>query len=415
MTRIMLNWAIVAPALFLLTACGGDPSGSKNSPDEAPAHQDRHDHGKGGHGSAQDRSEPHESGDHVELSLDDATTAGIVLGKASSGRIVQSIRLPAEIRFDADRVARISPNVEGVVSRLYAGEGDAVKAGAALAMLTSRELAGLKADYLSAQTAEKLAAAELQREERLFAQSITAEADVQSARAAHDAANARREAAENRLHAIGIGHEVLDELDTAADGVLAQAYMTSPIDGRVIRRSVSLGETVGIGNDPIFVIVDDSVVWADIAVYKEDLDRLDVGLPVAIRQERGRLLADGTIAVILPVIDEASRTATARVVVDNSSGRLKPGQFATAHIETGEMIRSVQVPSDAIVDIEGQRSVFVPTDEGFEPRPVEPGERSNGFTQILSGLADGEVIVIEGAFTLKAQLEKDAFGDGHAH
>ena len=67
-------------------------------------------------------------------------------------------------------------------------------------------------------TTERLAKAELDREERLFQQKITAKADVQSARAAFAAANAQREAAENRLYAVGIGHEVLDRLDGAKDG-----------------------------------------------------------------------------------------------------------------------------------------------------------------------------------------------------
>ena len=71
-------------------------------------------------------------------------------------------------------------------------------------------------------------------------------------------------------HAVGIGHEVLDKLADAKDGALSQAFVTSPIGGKVIRRTVSLGETVVSGGDPLFVVVDDSVVWADIAVYKED-------------------------------------------------------------------------------------------------------------------------------------------------
>ncbi|MCZ4299567.1 efflux RND transporter periplasmic adaptor subunit, partial [Henriciella marina] len=151
--------------------------------------------------------------------------------------------------------------------------------------------AGLKADYLNALSAERLAQAELEREENLWEQKITAEADLQSARAAFAAANAGREAAENRLHAIGIGHGTLDMLDEAADGSLAQAYVTAPLAGEVIQRSVSLGETVSAGGAPIFVIIDDSVVWADIAVYKEDLGKVSEGQTVTFQQEDGRVLA----------------------------------------------------------------------------------------------------------------------------
>ena len=84
------------------------------------------------------------------------------------------------------------------------------------------------------------------------------------------------------MHAVGIGHEVLDRLDGAKDGALSQAYVTSPIAGKIIRRTVSLGETVSAGGEPMFVVIDDSVVWADIAVYKEDLGKVSEGQTVLI-------------------------------------------------------------------------------------------------------------------------------------
>ena len=118
---------------------------------------------------------------------------------------------------------------------------------------------------------------------------------------------------------------------------------------------------------------------------------------------------------MLPIIDEASRTATARVVINNAEHRLKPGQFLTAHIKTGEAKMAVLIRSAAIVEIEGRKSVFVPMGDGFVPRPVMTGDDVNGVTQVLSGLEPGEDFVSDGAFTLKAQIEKDAFGDGHAH
>ena len=426
--------ALLSPALLYLSACGNDASDSSGANRTPPQAEDGHDDHEDGsdeehesHDEADgDDHEGHEEGgghtehegeggDHVELTAEEAEAAGIRTGRAQTGAVSGQLELPAEIRFDADRVARVSPQVEGTVAQLYAGEGDIVKAGATLARLTSRELAGLKADYLNALSAERLAQAELEREENLWEQKITAEADLQSARAAFAAANAGREAAENRLHAIGIGHGTLDKLNEAADGSLAQAYVTAPLAGEVIQRSVSLGETVSAGGAPIFVIIDDSVVWADIAVYKEDLGKVSEGQTVTFQQEGGRVLAEGTISNVLPVINEASRTATARVIVDNAEHRLKPGQFVTARIDTGEGRPVVRVPSDAIVSVEDRMSVFVPTDDGFEPREVRTGESAGSYTEIISGLEADEAFVAEGAFTLKAQLEKDAFGDGHAH
>ncbi|MAN75475.1 MAG: efflux transporter periplasmic adaptor subunit [Henriciella sp.] len=409
MKKNLFYAAILSPAFLYLAACGNGAPASSDANQTALETDDEHEEADGEHAGHE------EDGDHVELSAEAAEAVGIHTAQAETGTVSGLLELPAEIRFDADRVARVSPQVEGIVAELYAGEGDTVKAGTTLARLTSRELAGLKADYLNALSAERLAQAELAREENLWKQKITSEADVQSARASFSAANAAREAAESRLHAVGIGHSVLDGLDEAADGALAQAYLTAPITGEIIERRISLGETVSAGGEPMFVIIDDSVVWADIAVYKEDLGKVEEGQTVVLQREDGQRLAEGKISTVLPVIAETSRTATARVIVDNAEHRLKPGQFVTARIETGEARSVVRVPSDALVSVEDRISVFVPTDDGFQPREVRTGDSAGGYTEIVSGLEAGEAFVIEGAFTLKAQLEKDAFGDGHAH
>ena len=121
------------------------------------------------------------------------------------------------------------------------------------------------------------------------------------------------------------------------------------------------------------------------------------------------------VALVLPVIDESSRTATARVLVDNPDGHLRPGQYITAEIGVGGQSDVLRVPQDAVQTVEARPSVFVPVNGGFEPRPVTIGASSGGFVEIRSGLSEDEPFVSSGAFTLTAQLEKDAFGDGHAH
>ena len=421
---------LLALAIIIgLSACGGSgPQDEHRSHDEAEAHTDHDTHeGDDNHGAgesaehqAYDEADDHgeEETDLVRLSPQEAENAGIITGKAEMGLLGKSLSLPAEIRFDADRVANVSPQVSGIITRLYAGEGDVVRRGQRLALVSSRELAGLKADYLTARTADDLAKAALEREEALFADRITSEADIQAARAAYAAAKAQREAAENKLHAIGITHAALEKLGEAEDGALANASVTAPLGGTVVRRTVTLGATVTAGDaggKPLFTIVDASVVWADIAVYKQDASKIEPGLPVTIKSSAGDILAIGEIAFLLPVFDESSRTATARVIVDNPDGLLHPGQFVTAEIATQSTESVLRVPSSSLQLFEGRQTIFIPTQEGFEPRPVRVGNEVGEFTEIKSGLIEGETYVIEGAFTLRAQLEKAAFGSGHEH
>ncbi len=328
------------------------------------------------------------------------------------------VKFPAELRFDADRIAAVAPKVNGRILKLSATEGDEVKRGTTLAVLSSRELADLKAQYLSSETTVELASKALAREETLFADRITSEADLQTAQATLISARANLKGIENKLHAVGVSHNELDTLSDAVDGTFANVRVSAPISGVIARRQATLGASVS-ADDPnapaLFTIVDDSVLWADISVYKQNTNAVLPGSKVILKSETGTALAEGEITTILPSIDETSRTATARMIVENSDNRMRPGQFVTAEITTGEGDLRLQIPSGAIVTVEERTSVFVPTDDGFEPRAISIGPVTSGQVVILSGLTEGEKFVSEGAFTLKAQLEKDAFGDGHAH
>jgi cobalt-zinc-cadmium efflux system membrane fusion protein len=73
------------------------------------------------------------------------------------------------------------------------------------------------------------------------------------------------------------------------------------------------------------------------------------------------------------------------------------------------------VPVSALQTIDGAPVVFVRTDEGFDVRTVSIGERTDTYAEILSGLQHGEPIAVSGTFTLKAELQKEEFDDGHAH
>lgn len=376
-------------------------------------------HGDDDHaGESEDAHGDEGGGDVVKLAPEVAQEAGILLEQAELGALGESLSLPAEIRFDADRVANVSARVSGIIDQLFAGEGDKVAYGDVLALITSRELAALKGQWLIAKTSEALAEQALTRSERLWAQKIISEANVQTARAEYKAAKTESEAAETELHAVGIDHAALDDIATAADGYGAKAYLRAPLAGTVVRRATTLGETViaGVeGSVALFTIVDDSVVWADIAVYKQDTARVRIGAPVALKSDAGDIIAQSTVAFVLPVISEVSRTATARVIVDNSDRTLIPGQFVIADLSVGNAAEVLRVPQSAVQLVEGRPSVFVPVDGGFAPRAVMIGTTAGGYVEIRSGLEEDDLFVSDGAFTLKAQLEKDAFGDGHGH
>jgi cobalt-zinc-cadmium efflux system membrane fusion protein len=112
------------------------------------------------------------------------------------------------------------------------------------------------------------------------------------------------------------------------------------------------------------------------------------------------------VAAVGSVVDPSTRKISVRCDVTNPGGVLKPGMYVTAAVPTSGEERLV-VPESALQTMDEKSVVFVATDDGrFERREVNPGARSGGRVAIEKGLADGERVVVAGAFWLKSELQK---------
>ena len=125
--------------------------------------------------------------------------------------------------------------------------------------------------------------------------------------------------------------------------------------------------------------------------------------------------ARGEISYVAPMVDEKTRTGLARVVLPNPDGRWRPGLFVTARVTVEEREVPLLIPKTALQTVDEKTCVFVQTDKGFEPRPVTLGRANDTDVEVTQGLAAGQRFVTQGAFTLKAELSKAAFGGEHGH
>ncbi len=91
------------------------------------------------------------------------------------------------------------------------------------------------------------------------------------------------------------------------------------------------------------------------------------------------------------------------------------GLFVTGTITLGTVPVPILVPKTALQTLDEKTVVFVKDEDGFEPRAVTVGRFNGTHVEITSGLNPGQKFVSAGAFTLKAQLAKGSFGDGHNH
>jgi len=186
----------------------------------------------------------------------------------------------------------------------------------------------------------------------------------------------------------------------------------SLISGTVIEKHVTLGEFLRDDQD-IYVVADLATVWVNISVYARDVHQVQRGQTVLVEAVGPGLRAEGVIDYVGSAVGEATRAATARVVLPNHGLRWRPGTFVTARIVIDQRDVPVAVPDAAIQSIEGRDCVFVEEPGRFVARPVSRGHGDGEWTEIRSGVAAGEPVVTRGAFILKSELLKSEAGHGH--
>ena len=391
--------------------------------EEAHEHEHGEEQSKEGEHKGEHKGHEEEHGEHeehgeeedlVQLSTTELETFGVETAVAGPGHLEVHVSLPGEVTVNPDRFAHITPRVSGVVQKVHKKLGDRVRSGDVLAVLSSRELSDLKSAFLAAK--ERLALAEItfDREDRLWKDGISSEREYLDAKQMLAELRIEAQSAEHKLHALGFTDAYLKTLPDQPDMSYTKYEVVAPFDGVVVAKHIALGENVK-DDAEVFSIADLSTVWVSLTVYQKDLSHLKINDKVHISAKEGGEVVTGQISYVSPIIDEATRTATARVVLDNVDGHWRPGLFVQGAVEVDNKSVTMLVPKTALQNVENKISVFVQTEEGFKPQPVVVGETNVTQAEIVSGLRLGQVYVAKGAFTLKAQLAKGEFESGHSH
>jgi cobalt-zinc-cadmium efflux system membrane fusion protein len=398
--KVLLAFFMTA-ALLWGTACTSQaPSGPAGKGQEA--HKEHA--GEEGHGDEK----------AIRMTEAQMKEFGIELATAGSGPLKVQVDLPGEIVPNADRVAHVVPRVPGVVREVRKVLGDRVRKGEILLVLDSKELADNKAAFLSAREKLDLAQSNYDREEDLWKKKISPTQDYLQAKQALSETRIELRSAEQKLHALGFSEAYLAQLPSQPDVSYIRYEVIAPFDGVIIEKHVALGEAKKEEAE-MFLIADLRSVWVNLGVYQKDIPLVRAGQPVVISAGHGIPEMAGRISYIGPLVGEQTRTATARVVLPNRGGQLRPGLFVTGRVTLNTVPVPILVPKTALQTMDEKTVVFVKDEDGFEPRAVTVGRSDGTHVEVTSDLKAGQKIVSAGAFTLKAQLAKGSFGDGHGH
>lgn len=348
----------------------------------------------------------HYSQVEARVQMADAALAssGIQLRTAGPATIRPMLKLPGEIKFNSERLVRVVPRAAGVVVADLVTLGQTVKKGEILAVMESQSLAEMRSQLMAASKRLDLAKTTYQRERQLWQEKITAEQDYLAAAQAMSEAEIERDLARARLRAMGAS--------ASNSGNLTRYAIRAPIAGLVVSKDLALGDSLQ-ADTGIYTIADNATVWAEVTVYPKDLNVIKLGQSATVKATAFNATAQGTVSHVGALVGEQTRTATARIVLDNAAGQWRPGMFFDVMLQSEAIEVPVAVSLDALQNVRDWTVVFGRYGDAFEARPLTLGRRDAEYVEVLQGLAAGEKYAAGNSFAIKADIGKS--GATHDH
>jgi Cu(I)/Ag(I) efflux system membrane fusion protein len=296
------------------------------------------------------------------------------------------IRAFGKVTYAQDKEYSVNTKISGWIEKLYVNTvGQKVRQGDPLLEIYSPELVSTQEEYLLA----------LKNYRKL------AESPYENIRQ-----NAQRmlTVARDRLRYWDISEPEISRIEQSGE-VRRSVLLKSQVTGIVTHKAVVEGDKVGPGRD-VLHIADLSQIWVEAAVYESEIPLLRLRQKAELELDyQPQYKLQGEVDFIYPYLDRKSQANNVRLIFNNPEMILKPDMSATVRIFAPTISSSLAVPAEAVLHSGTRDIVFVSQGKGtFEPREVKTGiETDDGFIQVISGLFDGEQVVISGQFLLDSE------------
>jgi cobalt-zinc-cadmium efflux system membrane fusion protein len=312
---------------------------------------------------------------------------------------------PGKIETNPNRVAKVGLPVAGRIASVLVRTGDAVQKDQPLLTIQSPDadaavsaLASAEAGLAQAQAGLTKAETDLDRATDLFEHNaiarkevLAAENALAQAKSAREQALAAREQAARRLDVLGLKPGDFEQ----------RVVVRAPLAGKVLDLGVVPGEFRNDTNAPLLTIADLSTVWVTSQVPESEIRFIRPGerVEITLVAYPGRVF-DGRVSRIADTVDPQTRTIKVQAEMKNPGGELRPEMYGSIrHIES--VARVPVVPAGAVVQAGDRSIVYVETAPGrFEERPVTVGKRAGELVRVVSGVAPGDRVVVDGVMLL---------------
>lgn len=331
----------------------------------------------------------HQDGEDVIVRVSGSVQQAMNLRTASveRGRLFRRIDTVGRIEQDESTLSHIHPRVSGWIGELdVKAAGSPVRAGERLYTIYSPELVNMQEEFLQALR--------------------SGQAD-------------RSRAVRQRLEVLDVQPQVIARLERDRE-VITYVPWQARRDGYLAELNVRQGMYVAPGTE-MMVIADPASVWLIADVLGGQIDWLADGQTVNVERTShpGERLR-GQVDFIYPEMAQPTRTAQARISLDNQNDTLRPGDWASLSIFGGPKENLLYIPTEAIIRTGSEERVVVQDDEfNFSIRIIHAGLESGPYTEILHGLEEGDRVVTSGQFLIDSEASIRAghsrIGGHHDH
>jgi len=306
--------------------------------------------------------------------------------------------VPAFVKVDETKAARIGVPLSGRVTQVFAELGQKVEKGAPLFAVASADLAALHVEQSKAKVDVESAKNVLDRTRAIV------EARALPEKEAVSAAQQLRQAELS----FGVASSKLASLDITSKSE-NEFIVHAPRAGLVVEKNVLPGQELTPGAEAALMLVADlSTVWVVADLFESDSDGVVPGVParVTITSLPG-VVIDGTVDMVSAVVDAERHTVPVRVRLDNTDGRLKPNTYAKMQFHAATPAGSVEVAAGALVSDGSRQYAYVKdaTSGRFVRRDVIAGAVREQRVVVFKGIAPGETVVSKGAILLDNQID----------
>ncbi len=322
-----------------------------------------------------------EGSDSEMVTIDPAVVQnlGVRTARVERGPLWRRIDTVGYVSFDERKISHVHVRSEGWIDRLYIKtDGESVQKGDVLMELYSRDLVNAQDEYIQA----------LKNDQTFLAR-----------------------ASRDRLLALGMSKEQVEEVArTRRTSQLVRIHARQ--SGVVDNLSVREGMFVQPAKE-IMTLADLSSVWLLVDVFERQADWVRTGMlaQVELPYLPGRTV-EGEVEFVYPAIDPKTRTLRVRLRFENPDASLKPDMYAKVRIYAGPKRDVLSIPREALIRTGNSERVAIALGDGkFMSREVTAGMESGNWVEIISGLDEGEEVVISGQFLIDSEASlKASFG-----